>query len=296
MQHNQKTKAIIFVNLSVLLFGLVGVFARSITLSALEMTFWRVLFSSISLAAFMLITRQNFSVHSKKDALIIAGAGAVLAIHWWSFLGTIQMAGVAIGTITFSSFPLFVTFLEPLVFHTKLRLKNIIIALIILFGVSITVPELSLENKYSLGILTGMFSTFLYAVMAILNKFLSQRYSSTLTAFYEQATAAFVLLPLVCCEWLEPARQAAILPPGNNLVYLLMLGIITTALAHTLFISSLKYISAQLAGVLSSMETVYGIVMAVIFLGEIPSTREIAGAVIIIGTILYTQLQPQKQE
>ncbi len=290
---SSNNKALIYVNIAVLLFGLVGLFAKSITLSALEMTFWRVLFSSMALAVFMIITEQNFLLRSKKDVLIIISAGVVLALHWWSFLGAIQISTVAIGTITFSSFPLFVTFLEPLVFHGKLKLKNIIIALIILAGVSITVPEFSLENKYSMGILVGMFSTFLYAVMAIFNKFLSQKYSSTLTAFYEQVIAAFVLLPLVFYEWSRQGRLNIneILPDTNNLIFLLMLGIITTALAHTLFISSLKYIPAQLAGVLSSMETVYGIIMAVIFLGEVPSVREVTGAIIIIGTVLYTQLQ-----
>lgn len=211
---NQNSRAVIFVNIAVLLFGFVGIFAKKISLSALEMTFWRVVFSSMALAIFMLVTRQNFSVKNKKDIGVIISAGVVLALHWWSFLGTIQISTVAIATITFSSFPLFVTLLEPLVFHEKLSFKNIIIALIILVGVSIAVPEFSLENKYSLGILLGMFSTFLYAVMAIFNKIISQRYSSTLTAFYEQLTAACVLLPLLFRELAVQTPLRAIFSNG----------------------------------------------------------------------------------
>ena len=279
----KKNKAVLLVNIAVLLFGLVGLFAKRINLSALEMTFWRVLFSSTALGLFMLVSKKSFRIHGRRDAAIIAAAGVVLALHWWSFLGAIQISTVAIATITFSSFPLFVTFLEALVFHEKLRLRNIIIAIIILIGVAITIPELSLENNSSLGILVGMTSTFLYAVMAIMNKILSARYGSVMTAFYEQVVATLVLFPLII--------NGFVVPTGTDFVFLILLGVVTTAIAHTLFISSLKDIPARLAGVLSSMETVYGILMAMIFLGEMPSVREWIGAAIIIGTVVFAQLR-----
>ena len=286
-KRQSKKRAILSVNIAVFLFGLVGLFAKSIRLSALEMTFWRVLFSSGALGLFMLATRQSFRVRCRRDALVLAGAGVVLALHWWSFLGAIQVSTVAIGTITFSSFPLFIAFLEPLFFPQKLLLKNVIIALVILGGVAVTIPEFSMENRTSLGVLIGMFSTFLYAVMALLNKFLSKRYGSTMTAFYEQAVAAAALLPLVLGGWAVPG--------GRDLLLLALLGVLTTALAHTLFISSLNSIPAQLAGVLSSMETVYGILMAWAVLGEAPALRECVGAAVIIGTVLFAQMQSRDE-
>ena len=39
------------------------------------------------------------------------------------------------------------------------------------------------------------------------------------------------------------------------------------------------------------METVYGILFALLLLGEIPSIREIVGAVIIVGVVVAAQLQ-----
>ena len=78
-----------------------------------------------------------------------------------------------------------------------------------------------------------------------------------------------------------------------EILLLLFLGIITTALAHTLFIYSLKTLPAQLAGVCSAMETVYSILFALLLLGEVPSVREILGAVIIIGTVLIAQTRTE---
>ena len=119
-----------------------------------------------------------------------------------------------------------------------------------------------------------------------MNKSLAGRYDGTLTAFYEQVTATVVLLPFALATGARPS------PPDGAL--LLFLGLVTTALAHTLFISSLKDLPAQLAGVCSSMETVYGILFALLLLGEVPSVREIIGAVVIVGAVIIAQRSAQK--
>lgn len=278
-----KKRGILAVNLAVLLFGLAGLFAKWIRLPAIAITFGRVLFSSLALGLYLLLRRQSVRVARPGDRLLLAAAGGILALHWWAFLQSIQLSSVAIGTITFSSFPLFVTFLEPLLFRQKLERRNVFIALLILIGVLITVPEFSLDNHVFAGILIGMLSALAYAVLTLINKKLAGSLSGTVTAFWEQASAALVLLPLMLTVQVRPT-----LP---DLALLLGLGVITTALAHTLFISSLKTLPAQLAGVCSSLETVYGILFALLLLGEIPTLREILGAVIIVGAVIAAQLR-----
>ena len=264
------------------MFGLAGLFARWVQLPAISITFGRVLFSSAALALFMLVRKESFIIADRRDLRRLVCAGVILALHWWSFLRSIQLSTVAIGTITFSSFPLFVTFLEPLVFHQRLKLRSLVSAVLILAGVMITIPAFSFADRSFAGILTGMVSAAAYAVLAVMNKGFAEKYSGTLTAFYEQATAAAVLLPFAAVQRMRPSVA--------DIGLLLLLGVVTTALAHTLFISSLKYLPAQLAGVCSSMETVYGILFALLLLGEVPSVREIAGAAIIVGTVAAAQI------
>ena len=274
-------RAVFSVNIAVLLFGLAGLFAKWIHLPAIGITFGRVLFSSLALGIYLLVRKQSFRFANRRDLLFLILAGVILALHWWAFLESIQLSSVAIGTITFSSFPLFVTFLEPLLFHRKPEIRNIILAIIILIGVLITIPEFSLESRMFIGILIGMISALAYAMLTIMNKSITARYSGTVTAFYEQTTAAVVLFPFIL--------RARLQPSASDIGLLLFLGVVTTALAHTLFISSLRSIPAQLAGICSSMETVYGILFAFIFLGEVPSVREIVGAAIIVAAVVLAQ-------
>lgn len=278
----EQKKAIIYINLSVFLFGMAGLFAKWLDLPAICITFGRVLFSSIALFIYCRIAKQTLKIENCKYLVLMLIGGSVLAFHWWSFMEAIKLSSVAVGTITFSSFPMFVTFLEPIFFKEKIRAKNIIIAAIILLGVVITVPEFSFQNKIAEGIVLGMASAFAYAVLTILNKVFAENYEGTVTAFYEQAAATVVLLP---CLLLVDFNISL-----NEVGLLIILGVFTTAFAHTLFISSLKCISAQLAGVCSSMETVYGIVLALFILNEVPTLRECVGAAVIIGVVLYSQL------
>ena len=193
----------------------------------------------------------------------------------------IQVSTVAIGTLTFASFPLFLTFLEPVVLKRRLSLSAVLFAALILIGVMVTIPELSLENHMVRGIVIGMASAFLYAVLTLLNQGLADRHGAVKTAFYEQAVAAIVLLPFVL--------RVGVLPTASDLGLLLFLGLVTTALAHTLFISSLKDLPAHLAGIISSMETVYGILFAFLLLREVPSARELIGAGIIVAAVVAAQ-------
>ena len=274
-------RALLSVNLAVLLFGLAGLFAKWISIPAIGITFGRVFFSSLALLVFLLARRQSIRLQGKRDLLLLLCAGGVLALHWWAFLASIQLSTVAIGTITFSSFPLFVTLLEPLVFHQRLKAGSVGIALVILLGVIITIPELSLQNRQFLGILVGMLSALSYAALTLLNKTFTARYSGTVISFYEQAAAAVILLPFVLNAGLRPTK--------TELGLLVLLGVVTTALAHTLFINSLRELPARLAGVCSSMETVYGILFAFLLLHEVSSLRECIGAVVIIAAVLYAQ-------
>lgn len=280
-----KKQALISVNLAVFLFATAAPIAKGIRIPSIGITFGRVFFSSITLLLFCLITRQKIRLKKKSHLALLLASGMVLALHWWSFLESAQISTVAISTITFSTFPLFVTFLEPLVFQEKLHRENVLVAIIVLIGVFVTIPEFTLANQMSRGILVGMISSLAYAILAVLNRFLSGHYQSTVVSLYEQGTAALVLSPVVLTMSLHPT--------GAELGLLLFLGIATTALAHTIFINSLKHISAGLAGIIASMESVYGIVIALAALGEIPSAREIIGAVIIIGAVVFAQARSQ---
>lgn len=266
-----------------MLFGLAGVVAQFVEISAVMVALGRVICSSALLLIIALVKKDRLRLDSKRDVLLIILTGAVMAAHWTTFFQSIQVSTVAIGTITFSTFPLFLTFLEPIIFHEKIRRQSIFSAIILFIGVLITIPEFSMANDTTIGIIWGMICSLTYAILTLANRYFSARYAARTICLYEQGSAAVVLLPalfLVETTW-----------RAQDIAGVAFVGFICTAFAHSLYVSAQKSVKAQTAGIVSGMETVYGIVYALLFLGEIPTIRELVGGAVILGVAMYSSLK-----
>lgn len=206
-----------------------------------------------------------------------------MAVHWWAFFLSIQISSVAVGLITFSTFPLFVTFLEPLVFKEKLKPRDILTAVAVFVGILLVVPDFDFSNNVTKGGAFGIFSGFTFALLALVNRRNARALDYIAVSFYQNLFAAlFLFLPVIILK---------ITPPQfSDLPELLFLGIFCTALAHTLFIKSLTFIRAQTASIIAGLEPVYGIILAFFMLNEMPEARTLAGGMIIIGTTLFACL------
>lgn len=278
--------SIALLHIFVMLFGLSAVLGQFVNVTAVIIAGGRVVFSSLTLLIFSLVTGSSLKLKSKKDYGIALFTGVILAIHWTTFFQSIQSSSVAVGTITFSAFPLFLTFLEPLIFHEKLRFYSVISALVLLLGVGITVPAFSLENETTAGIVWGLISALAYAVLSLSNRYLSQFYESRTICLYEQGTAAVVLIPgffLIQTQW-----------TAQNIAGIAAIGLVCTALAHSLYVAAQRNVKAQTAGVISGLETVYGILFAFLFLKEVPGPRELIGGAVILSVAAFSSLTSSK--
>lgn len=285
VQSEEYRKSLISLHIAVMLFGLSAVLGQFVTAPAVIVAGGRVICSSLLLFLLSIAGRASLKLKSRKDYGIAVFAGIILAVHWTTFFQAIQSSSVAIGTITFSTFPLFLTFLEPLLFREKLKVTSVLSAVVLLLGVFITIPEFSLENQITIGILWGMVSSLSYAVLSLANRYLSRSYAARTVCLYEQGTAAVVLLPamfLVKTSWTT-----------QNIFGIAAIGFICTAFAHSLYVAAQRKVKAQTAGIISGMETVYGIVYALLFLGEVPGIRELIGGAVILGVALVISLRKE---
>jgi len=281
-----KNRGLIEIHGAVVLFGVSGLFGKALSLSPMMIVLGRVFFASLFLAVVMGILKQDFRLRERRDYLYLILMGAILAVHWTTFFLSIQMATVAIGLLTFSTFPVFVTFLEPWFFKEKIRRSDILIALVTFLGVFLVMPGFELENDLTQGALWGLLSGFTYAVLSMMNRKYVAAYSSTVIAFYEQLTAVFILLPVLFIQ--RPVFQP------SDIALLVLLGIVFTGISHSLFIDGLRSVRTQTAGIISSLEPVYGILFAAVLLHEIPTGRELLGGLVILGTVFYSTLQSGK--
>jgi drug/metabolite transporter (DMT)-like permease len=273
---NTNNKSLLYIHVSVFLFGFSALFARLVNQPSIVITFGRVFFSSVFLFILTRCLKIEIKLDSKKEYLLIAVSGIILAVHWYCFIQSIQLSTVAIGTITFSTFPVFVAFLEPVFFREKIRVRTVICSILMLGGILIIAMNNTGEGSTGriLGIIVGLVSSLTYAALSLLNRNFSRKYKSEVIVLYEQAIAAIAILPFMFI--VKPVIAA------NDILLLAILGIVFTAIAHGLFVRGLRYVKASTAGIISGLEAVYAIVLASVLLKEIPALNEIAGGVVVI--------------
>ena len=286
---NTNNKSLLYIHVSVFLFGFSALFARLVNQPSIVITFGRVLFSSIFLFILTKCYKTDIKLESKKEYVLIAVSGMILAVHWYCFIQSIQLSTVAIGTVTFSTFPVFVAFLEPVFFREEIRARTVICSILMLGGIMIIAANGTGEGSIdgTPGIIVGLVSGLTYAALSLLNRSFSRKYKSEVIVFYEQAIAAIVILPFMFI--VRPVIAI------NDILLLAILGVVFTALAHGLFVKGLRYVKAGTAGIISGLEAVYAIILAMVLLKEIPALNEIMGGFIVIILSGYMTVFKEKR-
>ena len=284
----QKRHGLIEIHFAVLLFGLAGLFGKFLFLPALVIVFGRTFFAALTLSAILFYSKTQIRTKSIQDFTVLILLGLILAIHWTTFFHAIQISTVAVGLLTFSTFPVFVTFMEPYFFKEKLRRFDMLTAGSVVLGLILVIPSLDFQNNITQGAFWGTISGFTFAVLSILNRKYVSTYPSMVIVWYQNWIATLILFPFLFFKDLS-------LQPTDVLL-LAILGIFCTALAHVLFIKSLVHIKTQLASITACLEPVYGIIFAFVLLGEIPTLRTIIGGCIILGTIATASMKRHASE
>ncbi len=258
------------------LFAFAALFGKWIALPATAIVVGRTTFAALALVAGLYVRGQR----AGRPSGALAANGALLALHWSAFFAAVQAAGVAIGLLGYASFPLFVVILEhsPAT-HAEERGRYAVAGLVVL-GLLLVVPAYSWSDRATQGLVLGLVSGLAFAGLAVRNRRLVATRSATQIALWQNVFATAWLLPVAMLGGAH-AR-----PSANDLALLAVLGVACTAFAHTLFIASMRRVSAHVASVVAALEPVYGIALAAWLLGELPEARTLVGAVLIVAASL----------
>jgi drug/metabolite transporter (DMT)-like permease len=278
-----KARSLVQIHLAVFLFGFPGLFGKWLPLPAPLIVFGRVVFASLALALVLGLRRQSLKIIPARDLTLLALCGLILAMHWTMFFRSVQVSTVAVGLLSYSSFPVFTAFLEPLVFRESWDPLSLLFALISLAGVFLIVPGYDLANPVLQGVLWGLGAGLSFSFLALLNRKLARVRSSLTVAFYQDLFAVAFLAPFAIVTNFKLTFR--------TLWLLALLGVFGTAAAHTLFINGLKGVRARTASIISSLEPVYGIVLAFAFLKESPSLRTVSGGALILAAALLVTVR-----
>lgn len=265
-----------------------GALGRYISLPPPLTIWYRAFFAFLFLGIFCKWKGYTFQFDIKKYGKVIFLSGLFMTINFVCYFYALQWSNVAIGMLALFTFPIMTTFLEPIFLKTPFQKIHILLGGMVLLGIYFLAPSFDFQNNMTQGLLIGLVSALAWAIRNLLLKSKIASFNSSMLMFYQLGIAMVLLLPML---WVY---QGETISP--QLPYLVFLGLVTTAIGHTLFINSFNHFSVSTASIMASTQPIYGIIVAMIFLGEIPSSRSLIGGAFILLTVVIESSRSLKQD
>lgn len=282
-------------HIAVFLAGFTAILGKLIKLNEGLLVWYRLLITVFTLLLLQAFKKQLLRL-SLKEVLKLFGVGAIVAIHWVTFYGSVKYANASVALVCFSATVFFTAFLEPLLLKRPLSIAEVSLGLLTIVGIYII---FDFHPQYKLGIVFGLVSAFGSALFPVFNKRLVGRHQPHTVVLYEMA-GGIIALTLLIPLYMQQFPAAYYFPTAEDWIWLLVLGWFCTVLSFELQLNALKKISAFTSNLTYNLEPVYGIIMAFIFFKEnkelnyqfYAGTGLILLAVIIQMARIYRQNKP----
>jgi drug/metabolite transporter (DMT)-like permease len=288
MKINFKSNLLIL-HITVLVWGFTAILGALITVNETLLVWYRVLIAAIALLVYFKWTKTKLVI-DKKTFITLFFTGGIVGLHWILFFGSIKASNVSVAMVCLSSLTLFTSILEPLFNKVKISKLELLIGLLIIIGICLI---FKFETQYKTGIIMGLLSALCASIFSIINAKQVKKIAAPIISFYE-LLSAFIWINFYFLVNNGFSQSFHLMV--SDIIYLSILGIVCTAVAYVAGVSVMKELSAFRVALITNLEPVYAILLALMIFGnnEKMTGGFYAGASIIIGSIfLYPVIKSQ---
>ena len=286
-----RSKSLIFFVASMVIFGTNGLIVANISLGSAEIVLMRTFLGSLFLLAVVLVKRSFSFADLKADLVPATMGGAALGLNWVLLFSAYRSAGVGLSTLTYYCGPIIVLALSPVLFREKLTWNKLLAIAAVAVGMFCITGDIEPGSDVQTGILFGGGAALLYASLIVANKRV-KRLSGLNCAMYELIVAFFVVLIYL----LASNVKLPVVPAAEDIVWVLVIGLVNTGLAYYLYFSSLQKLPGQTVALVCYIDPLTALLVSGAFLGEKLLGVQIAGAVLILGGACLGELKFKKTE
>ncbi len=283
--------AILAVSTASILIRLAQQDAPSITIAALRLSLATLVLAPIVLSR----NRAELTALSAQQLSLALISGLFLAVHFATWITSLQYTSVTSSVVLVSTGPLWVALLSPLVLRERLGAAAAAgLALALIGGIMIAASDsCALQGGFHCAGFgatpqgTGLWGNFLALLGAwavsgylIIGRRLRATVSLTTYIFLAYGCAAVVLLIAAA------VTDSLVLDlPGRTYVWIVLLALVPQLIGHSTYNWALKYLPAAAVAVTTLGEPVGSAVLAFFILRERPGAFVLVGAVLILAGI-----------
>src|SRR6201996_5929967 len=174
-------KNLLILHFTVFIWGFTSILGQLITISAVQLVWYRVLIAFLSLFLYFKFNKTVLKV-SGKAFLQLFFTGALVGGHWILFFAAIKLSTVPVTLVCLSSITLFTAIFEPLINKKRISKLEIIAGLLIISGICLI---FKFESQYTKGIIAALTSAVFASLFSIINSRQVKKYEAPIIAFYE---------------------------------------------------------------------------------------------------------------
>ncbi|ADY28230.1 MULTISPECIES: DMT family transporter [Cellulophaga] len=279
---SDKFKNYLHLHFIVFVWGFTAVLGKLITIDALPLVWYRMLFAALFVLLFIVVRKNKLQVN-RKTLLLLLGTGVIIALHWVTFFSSIKVSNVSVTLATISSGAFFAAILEPIWYKRKVIWYEIIFGLIVIGGLGLI---FNIDASYKEGIVLALISAFLATVFSLMNGKLIKEHKPSIISFYE--LGAGVVFLSIYMLFQGNFSQVNFQLSVSDWIYILILASFCTAYAFIASVKIMKFLSPYTVMLTTNLEPVYGILLAFIIFGDSEKMDPMfyLGAFIILITVI----------
>ena len=264
-------------------FGSSAIFIRfAADVTAISLTFFRLLIAAVVIVLFAVSGRKLISL-GKRDLLLVLLSGSMLSLHFATFILAVKETTVANATFLVNTSPIMLAVLSPIAIRERTTSREILAVVVATLGILIVANAGNGFSAFGFGDLSALLAAFFVAVYSLVGRHL--RTSGVNTACYTSyvyTTATVVSLVMVGFSPGQTFKPYDI----QNILAILGLGIIPTALGHTLYNYALGSVKTVTANLFPLLEPIIASLFAVVLFAEIPTIVQVAGYSLILAAVV----------
>ena len=282
------SKALAAIHLSTMLFGLSAVIAKQLSVSATVIVAGRAVSAALTLFVILMFSRRKIIRGlTAKDAIHSMISGGLLALHWICFFIGVEKGGVAVGTLGFACFPVFVSLFGWCIFRLPVAAGDIVAILLLIIGLVIISPGLMQGSSNNSALLWALAAGGSYAIIVLYNNHVHTEGSPLQSSFIQCVGCALVTLP-VSYETLTQINALSVF-------YIGLIGVLCTGIAYSMLTYALRYLNAGKAAVIITLEPVWAILFSVLWFRVMPDLKILVGGCVMLTAVIISELSSRNK-
>lgn len=280
---SQQLSGFIYVGLSAFMYAtmpILGKYAYGSGLKPEQVIFLRYGFAFLILASYLIMVKKTSPL---SNSILVWLQGSIFIIGSLCYFFALRLLSVSLITIILFSYPALVSLLSIAIYHEKLGIGHFWAVLLAIAGTGLVAGQgLGHLQISPTGVLLAAATAVCYTAFCLLGQKTTDGSSPlSLTASISFAGVFIILLVFRSPEFLLKL----------NLIQLLIglaLGLINTVLAVSFYLKGIQLIGAARASLVSILEPVLTVILAVLLLKERLTSLQMVGSLLVLTSMFIT--------